>query len=202
MLKELFESSFYITFPKKSGCVLNIDEQKIDHDFSLCDKKACSQCRNVCNTQPNKREQLLVKTSKQVWYVSIDQVVSYINESVGETCDFMIDDGSRVALIEMTCSTIDYAGSKRKTARRQLKNTLCILMANPDIKQHIDSEYIKEVIFSWKETVNSSQNPDMIEKSFLDMLSMDNEIYSADNVSSFESGFSWREIKYDDKLIW
>ena len=48
MLKELFEASFYITFPKKEDMVLMLDERKAQGDFGLVDTKACVEM--TCST--------------------------------------------------------------------------------------------------------------------------------------------------------
>ena len=88
MLKELFESSFYYTFPRKEDTILILDEFTARGDFALVDESACKGCKFVCSDNPKKREQLRVYGDQQVSYVSLDQVFNYVREDVGQISDF------------------------------------------------------------------------------------------------------------------
>ena len=66
MLKELFEASFYCTFPKKEDTILMLDERMAQGDFCLVDTKACQGCKYVCSNQPDVRNHL---GNKQARYV-------------------------------------------------------------------------------------------------------------------------------------
>ena len=87
MLKELFEASFYITFPKKEDKVLMLEERMAQGDFSLVDDKACQGCKYICSNQPEERVQLKAHSDKLVSIVSLDQVFDYVREDVGEISD-------------------------------------------------------------------------------------------------------------------
>lgn len=117
MLKELFEASFYKTFPKKENTILMLDERTAQGDFGLVDASACKGCRFVCSDNPEEREQLRVHGDQQVSIVSIDQVFSYVREDVGQISDYLLEGKESAILVEMTCSTADYVKSKRIKAR-------------------------------------------------------------------------------------
>lgn len=112
MLKELFEASFYITFPKKEDTVLMLDERIFQGNFGLVDAHACQGCKYVCNDNQEEREQLKVYGDKQVAIVSLDQVFRYVHEDVGEISDYMLEGADSVIVVEMTCSTTDYVEGK------------------------------------------------------------------------------------------
>ena len=200
MLKELFEAHFYSTFHKKAKVVLMLDERTVQGDFTLLDTNACQGCRFVCSDDPKEREQLKVHGDHTVYILNMDQVFSYVEEDVGEICDYMLEGTASVTLVEMTCSTTDYVKGKRQKARGQLYNTLDSLFTSPTIRNHIEKIPIRYVVFSWKETFPDDGEMDSVETSMRNMILMTDEVYSPDNESRFDYGFKIREIRYPDIL--
>lgn len=196
MLKELFESHFYRTFPRVTNRVLNLTERVGSRAFSLLDEKACRDCHYLCNSNPAEREQMRVVSLGPVYVISMDDVFSYVEEDVGERCDYMLEGNDVVAFVEMTCSTSNYVTEKRRKARRQLYNTLTNLMTSPVVKEHIERLADHYVVFSWKETFDSNVGADYVEKNMADMTVMADEVYSPDNESNFDFGFKLKEIRY------
>ena len=201
MLKELFEASFYRTFPKKEDTILMLDERTAEGDFSLVDAKACQGCKYVCFENPDEREQLKAHSDKQVSIVSLDQVLGYVQESVGEISDYLLEGPESAIVVEMTCSTTDYVKGKRVKARSQLYNTLMLLNMNPDVRNHLEHKQARYVVFSWKETFPENQEMDSVEGSMKGMILMNDEVYSPDNESKFDFGFKMKEIRYPDVLV-
>lgn len=201
MLKELFEASFYSTFPKKENTILMLDELTAEGDFSLVDAKACHGCKYVCSDRLEEREQLKAHGDKQVSIVSLDQVFGYVEENVGEISDYLLDGEESAIVVEMTCSTTDYVKGKRVKARSQLYNTLMLLNMNPDVRSHLEKKSSRYVVFSWKETFPENQEMDSVEASMKGMILMSDEVYSPDNESKFDFGFKMKEIRYPDVLV-
>ena len=201
MLKELFEGHFYGTFPKVQNRVLNLTEYVQNGTFSLLDPKACRDCHYICDSNPANREQMKVESQQPVNIISIDEVFSYVKENLGETCDYMLESNGIIAVVEMTCSTTDYAMEKRQKARRQLYNTLTHLMTSPIIKDHIERLFSHYVVFSWKETFDSNVTGDSVGESMTGMTVMADEVYSPDNKSKFDFGFKMKEIRYPYALV-
>lgn len=131
----------------------------------------------------------------------MDQVFDYVRDEVGEICDYMMESDQTTALVEMTCSTSGYVKDKRRKARRQLYNTLCLLFASPIIKEHVESHMLRYVVFSWKETTPSDSLNDKVEKSMVAMTMMSDSVYSADNELNFDFDFKLREIRYPDVFV-
>ncbi len=181
---------------------VSLDERTYSSDFSLVDPKACSACRFPCDEHTPEKRQLLVEANSTVSVISMEEVMSYMKESAGLVCDYMMDDGKTVALVEMTCSASGYVTSKRQKARRQLYDTLCLLRANPDVKRHLEQEENRWAIFSWKNTLPRTQSADLVESGMMGMVSMVDNVYSPDNVSDFGFGFLLREIRYPQPLVW
>ena len=196
MLKELFESQFYRTFPKVEGVVLLIEEREEVGDFSLLDTKACVGCKFVCSESPESREQLRVKSDKSVSIVNVEQVFGYVKEELGEVCDYLLEGEDSSYFIEMTCSTTAYVTSKRVKARAQLYNTLDRLFTCPPVKTHIEKRAVRYVVFSWRDTSASDSVIDDVEQTMRDMTVMTDAVYSPDNESQFDFGFKLREIRY------
>lgn len=201
MLKELFEASFYVTFPKKEDTILMLDERTAEGDFSLVDAKACQGCKYVCCENPDEGEQLKAHSDKQVSIVSLDQVFGYVQESVGEISDYLLEGPESAVVVEMTCSTTDYVKGKRVKARSQLYHTLMLLNSNPDVRNHLEKKNLRYVVFSWKETFPENQEMDSVEESMKGMILMSDEVYSPDNESKFDFGFKMKEIRYPDVLV-
>lgn len=202
MLKELFESSFYFTFPKKRNVTLALVEKEFTDRFVLFDSKACRDCRNKCSADKNGREQLVVNANSNVHVISLDDVFSYVKDPVGDNCDYMLDDDGQVILVEMTCTSSDYIGNKREKARSQLYNSLCLLNTNPDLRKHLDQKGKRYVVFSWRETMPDKSDSDIVETGMRSMMDMVDEVYSPDNVSKIDFGFVFKEIRYPDPLVW
>lgn len=200
MLKELFEGHFYGTFARKQEVVLRVDEQTYVGAFSLLDINACIQCHYVCSPNAAIREQLKIAAQEAVNVINLDQVFSYVEENVGEICDYMIDGTQTVVLIEMTCSTSDYVKDKRQKARRQLYNSLTLLHTSPIIRDYIIKKSLRYVIFSWRETYDP-KIADSVIRSMTGMMEMSDGVYSAYNESEFDFGFRWREIRYPDVFV-
>lgn len=201
MLKELFESSFYLTFPPITHTQINLTELVLTGAFSLLDDKACKACKFVCASDIVNREQLKIVSKQNVNIISIDQIFSYVKDSVGETCDYMLESNEAVALVEMTCSTGDYVVDKRSKARRQLYNTIALLFSNQNLRQHITNNKSNYVIFSWRETFDNTMQSDGVEDIMKDMLIMTDGVYSPDNEMNFDFGFKLKEICYPHALL-
>lgn len=197
MLKELFEAHFYATFPKKHGVFLQVDECTYQDYFSLVDISACRGCHFVCNIDLASREQLKVHSNMTTNVVNLAQVFNYVQEEIGETCDYMLESGQAVALVEMTCTSFNYIKDKRQKARSQLRNTLTLLHTNPDVRCHIESLIDHYAVFSWRETFNPTIS-DSVAQSMTGMLEMTDEVYSPFNESKFDFDFRLREVRYPD----
>ncbi len=202
MLKELFESTFYVTFPVRSGVVVSLDEHVYSGDFSLVDPKACRSCRHRCSEEVSERKQLVVRAEHGLNAICVDDVMEYVNEAVGPTCDYMLDDGKKVALVEMTCSTSCYATNKRQKARIQLYNTLCLFVANPNIRVHLGQMVERLAVFSWRDTLTQSDDLDPVERDMKGLTSVADIVYSSDNKTKLGNGFMLQEIRYPDILMW
>lgn len=202
MLKELFESCFYVTFPVKSGYTVNLTETTHNGDFALKDANACRKCRFVCDSISENQKQLLIRSVYNVNIIEVNDIFAPIKENLGEMCDYILDDNNKFVLVEMTCSTKDYVGSKRVKCIGQLYNTLTILRTCGPIRMHIENEKEREAIFSWKETHEPADMLDIVEISMTAMTDMGDDVYSPYNISSFEDGFKYREIRYPDTFIW
>ncbi|MBP5769824.1 MAG: hypothetical protein J6W75_00480 [Bacteroidaceae bacterium] len=201
MLKELFEAHFYGTFSKVDKKVVMLEEKSATGDFSLLDPNACIGCKYVCNEVPEKREQLKVYCTQDVNIISIDQVFSFVRQEVGDICDFMLDAPNTTVLVETTCSTSEHVIGKRQKARGQLYNTLCQLYANPVVRDHIENNNVRYVVFSWKETFPEDREMDNIESSMKGMTVLTDVVYSPDNESKFYFDFKLKEIRYPDMLM-
>lgn len=201
MLKELFESSFYITYPRVLEKVLFLKEWICNGDFFLTDENACRDCENVCCDDPSQREQMKVKAASPVNIISIDQVISYVREDIGKSCDYMIDNSNMIALVELTCSKAEYVLDKRQTARKQLYNSLCLLFFNPVIKKHIEDHAYRYVVFSWKDSIWNAHEHDGVEDSMMGMTMMPDLVYSAENESKFDFDFKLKEIRYPHPFV-
>lgn len=176
MLKELFESCFYSTFPAKPGEIINLRESIYNGDFSLLDPEACRDCHYPCNPKVENREQLRVHSTTCIYSIKMDDIFKPISEKLGEMCDYLLDDGRKLALIEMTCATKEYVGSKREKCIGQLFNTLTNLRTCGPISQHIDRSYEREAVFSWKKTVAPVDSEDLVEMSMTAMTELEETI--------------------------
>lgn len=200
MLKELFETSFYHRYPPKQGLTLNLQERVFNGIGSLVDEKACHGCVDKCNANPVQREQFTFYSEKIVYVLNINEILEFIEDDLGENCDYIMDNGEKFCLIEMTCATKKYVVNKRDKCRSQFWNTITLLRNCYDIRQHIDLEE-KYVIFSWRETFADLDESDPIEFGMKQMTKMADEVYSPNNESNFDNSFKYKEIRYPHRYI-
>lgn len=204
MLKELFESSFYITYPQRPDIRVLINERiHRSGTFSLYDSLSCKTCEK-CIADPSARENIKITTSSPIHEISMSEVIGFVKEEISDNCDCILDDGTNTfTLLEMTCSQPKYIeGSKRNKALRQLYETLVSLFANSNIRKHIEGYKNKYAVFSWKNTLNAVDRNDTVEQGFLAFTDFSDEIYSPDNYRKFDFDFKYKEIRYPHILEW
>ena len=203
MLKELFEGTFYWTFPKKTDTVVNIQEKLYSGVFSLYDPIACGSCR-ICQSDESQRRNILISTQSPMSVISVSQVVSYVQDSIGKNCDYMMANMKTVCFIEMTCSEPEYVDryetGKRMTAKTQLSNTTSIFMSNPNVRAFIDGKDNRMAVFSWKDTSYPNDTNDMIEKGF-EVFSEIAKDLRLDKNELYINGFLFKEIIYPEVLV-
>lgn len=204
MFKEIIESTFFCTFPKKENSIVCLIEKTHTGTFSLVDTKFCSDC-SICKYDITEQKNLLIESSTEVNSLKLEQVFELVKDNLGENCDYILGDDNKVVLIEMTCSKSEYVDctndkSKRTKARSQLKNTLYILNANKIIWNFLERKNSKHVIFSWKNKYPINED-DIVEKRFLDFSRLSDEIHSNENIQKFDLGFDYREIRYPNVLL-
>lgn len=202
MLKEQIEKSFYITYPKRSNCLVNITEECKQGVFKLCDEVACKRCI-LCVSDVSQRENIRVSSQNAVYIIWMNQVISYVKESVGKCCDAVISDPNKILFLEMTCSNEKHVNSqygKRRAAIGQLLNTICIFNANCDLNDYIKNRERRYAVFSWKDTSQFREEADLAEKGFIAFTDFSDEVYSRDNFRTLDNGFIFKEIRYPDVL--
>lgn len=205
MLKELFESTFYRTFPSKKGTLVQVDEHFYTGKFSLYDPFACSRCP-VCSSGFGAKENLIVEAVTTVSCADVSQIFQYVADDTGRHCDKILADESIVALVEMTCSEERYIGDsakgKRSKARGQLLNTLLLFRQNLGVSRFLESRDKRFLVFSWKETYTGVDREDPIEQGFIPFTDFADSTYSPDNVQLYDYGFFFKEIRYPDVFKW
>lgn len=202
MLKELFESSFFLVYPikgNKTPCLLQSEKKG---SFSLIDETACASCIRPCYNKDGQREQLCLFSNDSVNILKLDQVFELLQDSYGDNCDFVLDGHQVFMLLEMKCCQAKYSESERCKARNQLYHTIYVLKNVPVINKHIVNSIKKYVIFSWKITSDNDNNDDMVAINMTDMTSFVDETYSIDNESYFDNDFYYKEVRYPDILNW
>lgn len=201
MLKELFESSFFLVYPIKGNTTPCLLQSEKKGSFSLIDETACASCRPCCN-KDGQREQLCLFSNDSVNILKLNQVFGLLQDSY-DNCDFVLDDHQVFMLLEMKCCQAKYYESLRCKARNQLYHTIYLLKNVPVINKHIFNSKKKYVIFSWKMTSdNDNNNGDMVSVNMSDMTSFVDETYSINNESYFDNGFYYKEVRYPDILNW
>lgn len=200
MLKELFESAFYLTHSRKADSLLMLNEAAHQGTFSMCDPAACASCEH-CRTNPEEKKNLIVHSSDEVHVLELAQVYALMVSNPDDNCDFMLESRGVPCVLEMTCSRQKYVEkSKRLHAMSQLYSTLCVLFAVPDIRAHMERAAKRYAIFSWKNTDLLEDDADGVERGFLPFTRFAEETYSIDNEQRFDFGFRFKEVRYPDTL--
>lgn len=202
MLKEQIEKSFYITYPKKPNCLVNITEEQKIGVFVLYDNEACKGCAR-CIADETQKVNIHISSTRPVFVVRMNQVLSYLKERVGKNCDAILANDDMVIFLEMTCSEPHYVTpiyGKRSKAISQLKNTIGLFELNPDLSAFMKARSGRYMILSWKDTSQPVDEADSVERGYTAFTDLADEVYSVDNVRMMDNGFIFKEIHYPDIL--
>ena len=197
MLKELVESSFFYVFPLRRDTVPCLIEEEHHGVFSLADQLACQSCREPCGPE---KAQILLNSSELVHAINLNQVFGILEESVGENCDYLLDNNRVVVFLEMTCSLSEYAQRKRQKSKSQMYNTLNVMFCVNPIRNHIEQATKRYVVFSWKDTSVPNDMEDKVDFNMSGMTVLNDEVYSIDNESKFDFDFIYKEVRFPDCL--
>lgn len=209
MLKEVFEKDFYLVHPKRESVIVNVVEHTYTGDFSLCDSKSCLgwSGREACASKAScNHENLHVHAAEEVYVVSMDQILGYLNEVLPHNADFVACGSSRFRVLEMTCMEEKYVngtagetypGGKRAHAQSQCEKLVEMMYMCGPIRQFVEHHQVKESIFAWRNT----DEPD-IDHSMSYYARMQDVVDSSIISLPMQFDFRFRTIKYPSVLEW
>ena len=126
MIKELIESVFFYTYPKKKDATICITEKFHTGTFQLHDNHACISCRYQ-QFFPCERVNIILSSDSTASEISIAEVLDYVENFKEENADFLVENSHTIAFIELTCSEtlrVDGEHGKRNKAISQLRSTI------------------------------------------------------------------------------
>lgn len=209
MLKEVFEKDFYREYPKRKDVLPNVLEDVRSGTFVLCDEKSCFgwQGHNACqNNRTCNHVNLNIYSKEDVCIVSMDNVLSYLQNPLSNNADYILCSADKFRVIEVTCMEEQYVNEggrtypkgKRAHAQSQCEKLLLMLYQCGPIREFIDKRQVKESIFSWRKTDNGIVEDNDMASYTLMQNTVDSAIISLP--MSFE--FRFKEIKYPNVLKW
>lgn len=218
-MKELLKAYFgsFYNSPK----VVDVKSRVVSNAISLSDDKACSDCRKVTSHLAAEcdRTVLRCEASENVevidWegflnaYSGLKAIRSFLK------CDLMLVGEQKIVLCDMSCSNAKYiypyqnnSGEmkigKREYAKKQLLNTIELLIAVPEIASEINLKLQKTALFAYREKVDT--NNDAFDSRIARNMAAFNRIGNAINAermySDIGNGFYFTEVKYPEVYVW
>lgn len=189
--------------------------------FCCCDQKACTECEKSfphiaagCN-----RVVVFCETGDKA--AEVLELESFLNNfnglkalPSGQKCDLLMEGKDVIVLCDMTCSKAKYIApfvmkdgtekiGKRNSVKRQIENTISVLMDVPEIAAAIDMKNKRFALFAYRE--KPENNGDDFDKGVSKQMSSFNAI----DICSFEEsmytdmnhGFLFTEVKYPNVFI-
>lgn len=210
-MKELLEEYF----GKHYGSTKKVVAKNSFHIGRFCfhDEKACADCKSCTPDIERLCNHTVLECHFENGKVESVELESFINgfpKLHEKKCDLLLSGSDKVVFCEMTCGQAKYImGSpdkvgKKHCARKQIVNSIRLLLAVPAIQKELESKIGKIAMFAYREKPEVQK--DDFDKSVVAPMkrfgSMDSIAYSQPMYSEMENGFSFVEVRYPTVYQW
>lgn len=220
-MKELLESYFGQHY--RSTKRVSVTCRKCCGQFDSVDTKACLDCKEQTPEGEEPCDKVVLKcfsSDKEVEKIELESFLdNYANlQDVQKKsrCDLLFVGDDKIVFCDMTCSRAKYIEmfrrkdgtvrmGKRNIARKQLTDSISLLMNVPEIAGEISVKSQKVALFAYREK-ESELNDDLDKMTLRRMRSfigidrsgaIDNLMYS-----DIDYGFHFAEVEYPQIYIW
>lgn len=220
MMKELLEAYFGSFY--NSTKVVGAKSRVESNAFLLSDDKACGDCQKFTSHFAAECDKTVLRCEASE-NVEIIELEDFLNAYSGLKairsflkCDLMLVGGRKIVLCDMTCSDAKFISKyqnnsgktkigKREYAKKQLINTIELLIAVPEIASEINHKSQKLALFAYREKVSANNNDAFDSRIAENMISfnrIDKAINSERMYSDIGNGFYFTEVKYPEVYVW
>lgn len=183
--------------------------------FSFSDSKACADCHRISPEMEGDCDKVVLRCDsydKEVEAIELEAFIdNYANLKAirsGKKCDLLLVDDNKVVFCDMTCSLAKYIApfkmadgtekiGKRNTVRRQIGNSITLLVNVPEIASVINTKSSRVALFAYRE--KPEKKKDAFDTSVtarmksLDIMS--STISKTPMYSEMDNGFTFTEVR-------
>jgi hypothetical protein len=216
-MKSLLEIEFPSFYNLNRKIIVN--EEEYSSDFTVTDKKSCTDCKNKTPDSYNQcydKIVLKVSTTEKVKLISLENYFQqYSNKKgiiSGGTCDYLLYGQDKIVFAELTCCRPIYLYSrivngklkegKRSKVEKQIGDTIERLSVCPKISERIASYNEKIAIFSLRKKESAFDNTDEVIKPMNSFMRMTNEQTTNGIAQQMENGFKFIINEYPQSYQW
>ena len=196
----------------KAPGTIPVNEQSICGIIGLNDYKACQSCMSFFKTTCE-QEVFKISSETTISLINIEDFIDSLNVE-GRKCDYLLYDASHLVLADLTCSLEQYLdphlqkgkmqSGKRLVARKQIEDTLKLLMEDAVIAEAIKAKSIKVGLLAYrvKDEDLFKNVPKQIQREFAAWQAMENEIETRKLTFPMAYGFSFETLRYPNIYVW
>lgn len=211
-MKTLLLNNFTRLHKKTPGSI-PVNEQSKRGIIGLKDNKACQSCmsffKNSCE-----HEVLIISSETTISLINIEEFIDRFNIEGRRKCDYLLYDASHLVLADLTCSMEQYLDphlqegkkqkGKRLVARRQIEQTLELLMEDATIAEEIKAKSIKVGLLAYrvKDEDLFQDVPQKMQQESAIWQAFERERERSQLVFPMPYGFSFEMLRYPDNYVW
>lgn len=191
-------------------------------EFSFADAKACADCK--IHTPGNEAvcDKVVWKCNSSETEVEVLRLEEFIDNfsrlkaiPSGRKCDLLLVSNDKIVFCEMTCCQAKFIEpfemkdgtpkiGKRNMVRKQLENSITLLVGVPEIFDEIKSKSDKEALFAYREKRKSMDDEvDSLASERMHSFNVDiSKTMGEPMYADMSNGFVLAEIRYPDTYIW
>lgn len=220
MMKELLELYFGKHYQSTKSASVICDIKK--GVFSLSDPKACADCKKYTQEKESGCDKTVANINSDVCEVEVIQYEAFVDNYAnlkaipnGKKCDILLVGDSKIVFCDLTCSKAKYIEpyvmqdgtektGKRDTVKKQIANSISLLLKVPEIASSIDLKNKKIALFAYR-TKDDTHGDDFDRGVVSKMQSFSmttDKLVKEPMFSEISNGFLFTEIKYPESYLW
>ncbi len=182
---------------------LSVAEDCREGDWGLTDKRSCADCSTHSNyfyISCDDKIVLKLHSGAPVRAIRLEEVFQTSPElSAGGCCDYLLYDGDKVALCELTCSRPEHVGGKRARAYAQLSDSIDKLGKIGGVGEKVGKLEVKDAVFAARRKVFALESTeDEVQRAMRPFFSMTASATRTD----MGNGFSFLTVDYPQVYEW
>lgn len=219
-MKELLETFFGTYYHSTKQATA--DSKILQGLMEFADSKACDDCRRHDYELATACDNVVLKCDSSGQLVEVIEFEQFIDQysylkalPSKRKCDLLLVGNEKIVFCDMTCSRAKYIGTyvmsngnskigKRMVAMEQIRSSVGLLLAVPEIANDISMKKERIALFAYRMKPNSIKDgfDSNVSKSMSSLSLVERKILQQPMYIDIGNGFMFTEICYPETYIW